>query len=111
MRARAGQLRTLKSFARSVIVEPVLAGLEAIDDRVARGRVMLRRMLVWRTIAAADVTAFGASAEMQPPSVRCEAFDATCAARFGVQINSFSFSLHACLRLCGDVTGGVGSWQ
>jgi hypothetical protein len=41
MRAGAAQLGTLKSFSRSVIVEPVLAGLEAIDDRVARGRVML----------------------------------------------------------------------
>jgi hypothetical protein len=41
MRARAAQPRTLKSLSRSVIVEPVFAGLEAVDDRVARGRVML----------------------------------------------------------------------
>jgi len=41
MRPRAGQLRTLKSFLRPVIVEPVLTGLEAVDDRVARGRVVL----------------------------------------------------------------------
>jgi hypothetical protein len=54
-------------------------------------------MLAWRTIAAADVTAFGASAQMQPPSVRCQAFDATCTAWFRVQIDSFSFTLHACL--------------
>jgi hypothetical protein len=40
MRARAAQLGTLKSFLRPVIVEPVLAGLEAIDDRVARARVV-----------------------------------------------------------------------
>ena len=64
MRARAVKLRTLKGFSRSVIVEPVFAGFEAIDDRVARGRVVLRRMLAWRSIAAADVTAFGASAQM-----------------------------------------------
>jgi hypothetical protein len=95
MRAGAGQFRTLKSFSRPVIVEPVLAGLEAVDDRVARARVMLCRMLVWRTIAAADVAAFGASAQMQPPSVRFQAFDATCTAWFGVQIDSFSFTLHA----------------
>jgi hypothetical protein len=54
-------------------------------------------MLAWRTIAAPDVTAFGASAQMQPPSLRCQAFDATCAAWFRVQINSFSFALHPCL--------------
>ena len=35
MRARAAQLRAVKSFLGSVIVEPVLAGLEAIDDGVA----------------------------------------------------------------------------
>src|ERR1700691_631932 len=94
MRAGAGHFRTLKSVSRPVIVEPVLAGLEAIDDRVARRRVMLCRMLVWRTIAAADVTAFGASAQMQPPCVRCQAFDAACTAWFHVQIDSFSFALH-----------------
>jgi hypothetical protein len=103
MRARAGQLRTLESFSRSVIVEPVLAGLEAVDDRVARGGVMLRRMLAWRTIATADVAAFGASAQVQPPSVRCQAFDATCAAWFCLQIDSFWFTLHACLLLRPDL--------
>jgi hypothetical protein len=95
MRARAGQFRTLKSFSRAVIVEPVLAGFEAVDDRVAGARVMLCRMLVWRTIAAADVAAFGASAQMQPPPVRFQAFDATGTAWFGVQIDSFAFALHA----------------
>jgi hypothetical protein len=64
MRARAGQLRTLKGFLRPVVVKPVLAWFEAIDDRVARGGVVLRRMLAWRSIATADVTAFGASAQM-----------------------------------------------
>jgi hypothetical protein len=97
MRARAGQLRTLKSLSRSVIVEPVLAGLEAIDDGVAGCRVMLRRMLAWRAIAAANVTAFSASAQMQPPAVRFQAFEATCTAWFRVQIDSFPFTLHACL--------------
>jgi hypothetical protein len=41
MRARTAQLRTLKGFSCSVIVEPVLARLEAINDRVARGGVVL----------------------------------------------------------------------
>jgi hypothetical protein len=60
-------------------------------------------MLVRRTIAAADVTAFGASAQMQPPCVRGQAFDATCTAWFRVQIDSFSFTLHAFLLLCADL--------
>jgi|SRR5580658_6019417 hypothetical protein len=59
-------------------------------------------MLAWRSIAAADVTAFGTSAQMQPPSVRCQAFDATCTAWFRVQIDAFSFTLHACLLLCAE---------
>ena len=95
MRARIGQLRSVKSFSRSVIVEPVFAGLKAIDDRVARGRVVLRRMLAWRSIAATNVDAFGTSAQMQPPSALCKAFDTACAAGFRVQIDSFSFTLHA----------------
>ena len=41
MRSRARQLGALKSFLRSVVVEPLLAGLEAVDDRVAGGRVVL----------------------------------------------------------------------
>jgi hypothetical protein len=52
MRAGVAQLRALKGFSRSVIVEPVLAGLEAIDDRMARGRVVLRSMLAWRSISS-----------------------------------------------------------
>ena len=64
MRVRTGQLRTLKSFLRSIVVEPVFSGLEAIDDRVPGGCVVLRRVLAGRSIAAADVTAFGASAQM-----------------------------------------------
>jgi hypothetical protein len=64
MRVRAGQGGAFEGFLRSVIVEPVLARLEAIDNRMAGGCVVLRRVLVWRSIAAADVTALGASAEM-----------------------------------------------
>jgi hypothetical protein len=52
-------------------------------------------MLAWRSIAATNVTAFGAPAQMQPPSVRCQAFDAACTAWFRVQIDSFSFTFHA----------------
>jgi|ERR1700751_4191083 hypothetical protein len=56
-------------------------------------------MLAWRTIAAADVTAFGAPAQMQPPSVRCQALDATRTTGFRLQIDPFSFTLHVCLLL------------
>src|SRR6202046_2890970 len=88
MRVRTGQLRTVKSFLGSVIIEPILAGLEAVDDRVAGGLVMLGGMLAGRTIAAADVTTFGASAQVQPPSARRQTFDTACAAWFRIQIDS-----------------------
>src|ERR1700727_3329494 len=103
MRVRTGQLRTVKSFLRSVIIEPILAGLEAVDDRVAGGLVMLGGMLAGRTIAAADVTAFGASAQVQPPSARGQAFDATGTAWLRIQIDPFSFTLHVGLLRCADL--------
>ena len=103
MRVRTGQLRTVKSFLRSVVVEPIFAGLEAVDDRVAGGLVMLGGMLAGRTIAAADVTTFGASAQVQPPSARRQTFDATCAAWFRIQIDSFSFILHVGLLRCANL--------
>jgi hypothetical protein len=68
MRMRRGQVRTGKEFARSIIVKPPLACLETRDDRVASSCVVFRCMLIWRIIAAADVTTFGASAKMQPPT-------------------------------------------
>ena len=64
MRARTLQPGTLKGFSSSVIVEPFLAGFEAVDDRVARGGIVLRSVLVRGTVAAADVAAFGAAAQM-----------------------------------------------
>jgi hypothetical protein len=58
-------------LSRSVVVEPVLPILEAIDDGMAGSRAVLRCVLARRTVAAADMTAFRASAKVQPPSVRC----------------------------------------
>jgi phosphodiesterase/alkaline phosphatase D-like protein len=94
MRVRAGQLGAIDKFARAIVVEPVFSGLEAVDDGVAGGGVVLGGMLVWRRIAAADVAALGAAAQMQPPTVLCHAFDATRAAGFRVQIYAFSLILH-----------------
>ena len=64
MFVRRREARALKKFPRAVIVEPVFARLEAIDNRVASGCVVLRRVLAWRSVAATDVTAFGAAAQM-----------------------------------------------
>ena len=83
MRIRSGKLGTGKEIPCTVVVEPPLSWLETRDNWVTRGRVMFRGVLIWRTITAADVTTFGASAKMQPPIAGRQAFNTTCTARLG----------------------------
>jgi len=47
MRTRSGKLRAGEKFFSTIVVKPVLAGLEARDDRVTCRGVMLRCMLTW----------------------------------------------------------------
>ena len=94
MRVRGVKLRAGEGLSGTIVVKPVLARLEACDDRVARGRVMLRCMLTWRTITAADMTAFGASAKVKPPSAQSQAFDATCSAWFGRRVDTVPLGFH-----------------
>jgi hypothetical protein len=46
------------------------------------------RVLARRTVAATDVAALRAAAKMQPPAAGLEAFRATFAAGFGVEIDA-----------------------
>jgi hypothetical protein len=55
---------------------------------------MLRGMLTGRTIATADVPAFGATPQMKPPSASCEALDAAIAARRHIRIYFMTLSFH-----------------
>jgi hypothetical protein len=75
----------------------MLAWLEARDYRVIRAGVVFRCVLTWGTIAAADVTAFGASAKMKPPFARGHAFDATCSAWLGRCVDTIPSGLHRLL--------------
>src|SRR6516165_9544271 len=52
------------------------------------------------TITAADVTAFSASAKMQPPSAQSQAFDAACSVWLGRRIDTIPLGLH---RLLSDL--------
>src|SRR6185436_15806302 len=52
---------------------PRLPRLERLDDRVLRAVVVLRRVLVLRRIAAADVAAAQAAAEVHPRVARLQA--------------------------------------
>jgi hypothetical protein len=92
-----GKLRAGYEFFSAVVVKPVLARLEARDDRVTRSGVMFRCMLIWRTITAADVTTFGASAKMQPPSAQSQAFDATCSAWLCRWVDTIPLGYHRLL--------------
>jgi len=98
MPARRGQARTVEEVARAIVVEPALAWLEAGDDRMAGRVMMLRRVLVWGRVAAADMTAFGAPAQMKPPASSRQALQTAGAARGGFGIDAVSLRFHgACL--------------
>src|SRR5437660_67939 len=60
--------------------EPILARFIRADDRVLGGAEMFGCVLSWRVVAAADVPAAGAHAQMDPPAARLEALHAAIAA-------------------------------
>jgi hypothetical protein len=75
----------------------MLARLEALNYRVTGGGMVFRCMLIWRTITAADVTALRASAKMQPPFARSQAFDAARSTRLGRWVDTIPYGLHGLL--------------
>jgi hypothetical protein len=64
MRSRLCQARTLEEILADVVIEPELSGLETRNYRMARGVEMRGCVLLRRIVAAADVSALGASAQM-----------------------------------------------
>src|SRR5580658_3653776 len=94
MRTRSGKFRAGEGFLCTVVVKPMLARFEALDYRVTRSGVVLRCMLTWGTIAAADVTALRASAKMEPPFARSQAFGAACSAWLGRRVDAIPHGLH-----------------
>jgi hypothetical protein len=95
MRMRRKQFRTFDHRPRFVIVEPILARLEAGNDRMSRRFRVLGGMLTRRTVAASDVPTLRTPAEMKPPAVRrSQAFYASIAARLRSRINSAPTLLH-----------------
>ena len=97
---RSAKLRAGDELLGTIVVKPLLARFETGDYRVTRSGAVFRRMLIWRTIAAADVPAFGASAKMQPPSAQSQAFDATCSAWLDRRVDTIPLRLH---RLLSDL--------
>jgi hypothetical protein len=69
MCVRRKQRHTFDHPLLFVIVEPVLAGFEAGNDRMPRRCRMLGCMLVWGTVAAPDMPTLRTSAQVKPPAL------------------------------------------
>src|SRR5205807_1179914 len=96
MMVRRSQRRALDDLIGPVIPEPVLAGLVALDDRVACSCGVVARVLGWRRVTAADVAAERAAPKVKPPAVFCDAFRTARAARRHCRID-----IHPVGLLCG----------
>src|SRR5271154_6210119 len=68
--------RAGERFLGLVVPEPVLAGLEALHDRVPGGLPVRGAVLRGRGVAAAHVPALGAAAQVHPPAAGGVALDA-----------------------------------
>src|SRR5258708_25400727 len=64
-RSRQRQPGAVERLSGSIVPEPIR--LEACYDKVASLAKMRCSVLVWRRIATADVAAFGAAPQMEPP--------------------------------------------
>jgi len=53
-------------------------------------------VLVWRRIATADVAAFGAAPQMEPPLASSETLDTSRSTWNGVRVNAFWYVAHCC---------------
>ena len=77
-----GQRRAARRYCSvAVVPEPALARLEAADHRVPGGLRVRGRVLGRRGVAAADVPALRAAAQVEPPAAGRLALDAAGAAR------------------------------
>src|ERR1700693_2093612 len=94
MRMRGRQRRPFENLSGAVVVAPVFAGLEASDDRVAGLLAVLCRVLIGRGVAAADVAAFRAAAQVQPPVLRRRALNAAGTAGLGLWIDPVRLRFH-----------------
>src|SRR5580658_8646343 len=71
-----------------VVIKPSFSRFKTCGNRMSRGMEMLRGMLTGRTVATADMPAFGATPQVKPPSACCKAIGAALAARGHIRIDS-----------------------
>ena len=95
MRVRRKQLRALDFSPRLVVVEPVLTGLEAGNDRMPRLCRMPGCVLARRAVAATDVSTLRTTAEVKPPTIRGrQTFHAPIATWFRSGVDPAEICLH-----------------
>src|SRR5579859_1056192 len=68
MVVRRAEGRAFEVLLPGVVPEPILAGLEALNDRVSMLRRVSTRVPRGRRIAAADVAALRTSPQVEPPA-------------------------------------------
>src|SRR4029077_2202256 len=101
MMLRRSQRRPREGILCLVVPEPVLAGLEAADDRMPRDLRVRGRVLRGRAVAAPDVAALGAPAQMDPPAAARVALDAARPARWHRRVDARNLA-HSALLLRGN---------
>src|SRR5260370_16694642 len=98
---RRSELRAREGILGLVIPEPVFAGLEAADDRVPRDLRVRGRVLRRRAVAAPDVAALRAPAQVDPPAAARVALDAARPARWHRRVDAGNLA-HSALLLRSD---------
>jgi hypothetical protein len=85
---------TFDLFLRLVIVEPAFTGLETRNNVMAGRPKMLGGVAARGAVATADMSAFRATPQVQPPSMRSQTFDAPISGGLGLEIDPTTFRFH-----------------
>ena len=85
---RRGELDALHVGVAGVVPEPVFAGFKGLDDGVPGGVKVVGCVLSGGAVAAADVAALRAAAEMEPPGALAEAVGTAGAGGFGFGVDA-----------------------
>lgn len=94
MGVRRRQFHSFNHLRRLVIPEPVLVWLKAGYDGVPSLNSMFGAVPAGRTVTATNVSALRAAAQMQPPTIRCEALHTTGSTWLRLWIDSRMMRLH-----------------
>src|SRR5262252_6454486 len=112
MVVRWGQLRAgVVELTCLVAPEPGLPRLEAADDRVPGGLRVRGRVLLRRVVAAADVPALGAAAQVEPPAAGLLAVGASGPARRDGGIDTWQRGHAGSSRSASGAVSGSRTWK